>query len=66
MQSLIKKQIENGLGIFSICSSHPIVVEAACEFAMRKKRLLLIEATSNQVVALFAKYENLSIGEKSV
>ena len=49
MQSLIKKQIENGLGIFSICSSHPIVVEAACEFAMRKKRLLLIEATSNQV-----------------
>ena len=49
MQPLIKKQIENGLGIFSICSSHPIVVEAACEFAMRKKRLLLIEATSNQV-----------------
>jgi D-tagatose-1,6-bisphosphate aldolase subunit GatZ/KbaZ len=38
------------LGITSICSAHPLVIEAAFVQALKKKsRLILIEATCNQV-----------------
>src|ERR1700721_1286816 len=38
-----------GGGIHSVCSSHPLVVEAALREAARRGRYALIEATSNQV-----------------
>lgn len=39
----------NGAGIFSVCSSHPLVIEAALREAQRCAQVVLIEATSNQV-----------------
>lgn len=36
-------------GIYSVCSAHPLVLEAAMEQAIVDDSLLLIEATSNQV-----------------
>ena len=38
-----------GGGIYSVCSSHPLVIEAALREAKRSGRHALIEATSNQV-----------------
>lgn len=37
------------LGIYGVCSAHPLVLEAALRLAAQDNRLLLIEATSNQV-----------------
>ncbi|MFT4270530.1 MAG: tagatose-bisphosphate aldolase subunit KbaZ [Pantoea sp.] len=36
-------------GIFSVCSAHPLVLEAALCFARDHQQPLLVEATSNQV-----------------
>ncbi len=36
-------------GIYSVCSAHPWVIEAACDQALENGAPLLIEATSNQV-----------------
>jgi D-tagatose-1,6-bisphosphate aldolase subunit GatZ/KbaZ len=36
-------------GIYSVCSAHPLVIEAALSQALSDDSLLLIEATSNQV-----------------
>ncbi|MBJ7018759.1 class II D-tagatose-bisphosphate aldolase non-catalytic subunit, partial [Vibrio cholerae] len=36
-------------GIYSVCSAHPLVLEAAIKQADRDGQLVLIEATSNQV-----------------
>jgi D-tagatose-1,6-bisphosphate aldolase subunit GatZ/KbaZ len=36
-------------GIYSLCSSHPVVIEAAMRMTARNGSHLLIEATSNQV-----------------
>lgn len=36
-------------GIYSVCSAHPLVLQAAAEQAREDNSLLLIEATSNQV-----------------
>ncbi|WP_087025095.1 tagatose-bisphosphate aldolase subunit KbaZ [Thaumasiovibrio subtropicus] len=36
-------------GIYSVCSAHPLVIEAAIQQAIRDNSALLIEATSNQV-----------------
>lgn len=36
-------------GIYSVCSAHPLVLEAAIKQADQDKQLVLIEATSNQV-----------------
>jgi D-tagatose-1,6-bisphosphate aldolase subunit GatZ/KbaZ len=36
-------------GIYSVCSAHPLVLEAALRFARRTEGMALIEATSNQV-----------------
>jgi D-tagatose-1,6-bisphosphate aldolase subunit GatZ/KbaZ len=38
-----------GTGIFSVCSSHPLVIEAALLEAERFNQYVLIESTSNQV-----------------
>ena len=37
------------IGIYSVCSAHPLVLRAAAEQAVAEGSLLLIEATSNQV-----------------
>ena len=37
------------LGITSVCSAHPVVIEAALELARAKDKPVLIEATCNQV-----------------
>lgn len=39
----------NAIGIYSVCSAHPLVLEAAITQATIDNQLLLIEATSNQV-----------------
>jgi D-tagatose-1,6-bisphosphate aldolase subunit GatZ/KbaZ len=36
-------------GVYSVCSAHPAVIEAACKLAAENKSLLCIESTSNQV-----------------
>jgi len=36
-------------GIYSVCSAHPIVLEAAVRQAVEDRTVLLVEATSNQV-----------------
>ncbi|NAW70575.1 tagatose-bisphosphate aldolase subunit KbaZ [Vibrio sp. V27_P1S3P104] len=47
----IIKQHKEGrpVGIYSVCSAHPLVIEAAIEQAKLDNSVLLIEATSNQV-----------------
>src|SRR5690606_36447469 len=37
------------LGICSVCSAHPLVIEAALRFDLHTQEKVLIEATSNQV-----------------
>ena len=37
------------VGIYSVCSAHPLVIEASLAQARRNSSLALIEATSNQV-----------------
>lgn len=37
------------LGICSVCSAHPLVIEAALRFDLHTNNSVLIEATSNQV-----------------
>lgn len=36
-------------GVYSVCSAHPLVIEAAMEQALSDGTMLLIEATANQV-----------------
>lgn len=40
---------EQRIGICSVCSAHPLVIEAALSFDLSSSRKVLIEATSNQV-----------------
>jgi D-tagatose-1,6-bisphosphate aldolase subunit GatZ/KbaZ len=37
------------VGIYSVCSAHPVVIEAALRQAKAREEMVLIEATSNQV-----------------
>ena len=37
------------IGICSVCSAHPLVIEAALRFDLHTNNKVLIEATSNQV-----------------
>ena len=50
LQELLRAH-KNGraAGIFSVCSAHPLVIEAALHAAERFKQHVLIESTSNQV-----------------
>jgi D-tagatose-1,6-bisphosphate aldolase subunit GatZ/KbaZ len=36
-------------GVYSVCSAHPAVIEAACKLAVENDSLLCVESTSNQV-----------------
>lgn len=50
MKTLLQ-QHKSGLdcGICSVCSAHPLVIEAALRLDLHSRRKVLIEATSNQV-----------------
>lgn len=48
--NFVKSHKEGSLvGIYSVCSAHPLVIEAAILQAQLNQQLVLIEATSNQV-----------------
>jgi D-tagatose-1,6-bisphosphate aldolase subunit GatZ/KbaZ len=49
LQLLRAHKSGSGAGICSVCSSHPLVIEAALREAAREGRYALIEATCNQV-----------------
>ncbi|MCD1125326.1 tagatose-bisphosphate aldolase subunit KbaZ [Jinshanibacter sp. LJY008] len=49
-------------GIYSVCSAHPLVIEAALAQALSDNSLLLIEATSNQVDQ-FGGYTGMTPGD---
>jgi D-tagatose-1,6-bisphosphate aldolase subunit GatZ/KbaZ len=49
LQLLRAHKAGSGSGICSVCSSHPLVIEAALREAGRDGHYVLIEATSNQV-----------------
>lgn len=50
MKTLVKKHKEGEtVGICSVCSAHPLVIEAALRFDLHTNNNVLIEATSNQV-----------------
>jgi D-tagatose-1,6-bisphosphate aldolase subunit GatZ/KbaZ len=46
---VVARKVKNPLGIYSVCSAHPWVLEAAIEQAIDDDSHVLIEATSNQV-----------------
>nr|WP_321464105.1 D-tagatose-bisphosphate aldolase, class II, non-catalytic subunit [uncultured Cohaesibacter sp.] len=50
MKDIIKRHLSGEhVGICSVCSAHPAVIEAALRFDLNSDRIVLIEATSNQV-----------------
>ncbi|MBS0422736.1 MAG: D-tagatose-bisphosphate aldolase, class II, non-catalytic subunit [Proteobacteria bacterium] len=50
MLDLVRRHKSGGrVGIYSVCSAHPLVLEAALRLARQTGSLALVEATSNQV-----------------
>ena len=49
IQLIKQHKAGKGNGVFSVCSSHPLVLEAALLHASRNNEYVIIEATSNQV-----------------
>lgn len=50
MKALVAQHKQgHACGICSVCSAHPLVIEAALRFDLNSQRKVLIEATSNQV-----------------
>ena len=49
LESMAANRAGKAKGIYSVCSSHPDVLEACCYQAKADESLLLIESTSNQV-----------------
>jgi D-tagatose 6-phosphate 4-epimerase len=50
LPSLVSERLTDGrAGVTSVCTAHPIVIEAALSLALRTDRRVLIEATCNQV-----------------
>ncbi|MDE9566975.1 class II D-tagatose-bisphosphate aldolase, non-catalytic subunit, partial [Xenorhabdus bovienii] len=53
MQSLLqlihRHKSGEAVGVYSVCSAHPWVLESAIRFAKERGTAVLIEATSNQV-----------------
>jgi len=50
LDTVVRAQHEGeALGVTSICSAHPVVLEAAVEHAVAGDHVLLVEATCNQV-----------------
>src|SRR5438876_10369707 len=49
LQLAVSRKSGTPLGIYSVCSAHPLVIKAAVQQAVANGSHLLIEATSNQV-----------------
>ena len=50
LQSVLARNLAGeGSGIYSVCCSHPLVIEAAVDQALADDTMLLVEATANQV-----------------
>jgi len=50
LQDIVARNVRGeAVGIWSLCSAHPVVIEAALQEAKAAGRGLLVEATSNQV-----------------
>lgn len=51
MKELVRSHKEDNqkLGIYSVCSAHPLVIEATLKYELTSGKQVLIEATSNQV-----------------
>ncbi len=50
LTSLLRSNLEGApVGLYSVCSAHPLVLKAAFRQALEDHSLLLIESTSNQV-----------------
>jgi len=50
LPKLVDERLTDGRsGVTSVCTAHPLVIEAALSFALRTGRRVLIEATCNQV-----------------
>ncbi|MCB0284713.1 MAG: class II D-tagatose-bisphosphate aldolase, non-catalytic subunit, partial [Calditrichaeota bacterium] len=50
LQKLIYHHKNNpNIGIYSVCSANPFVIDAAVSFAKKENSYLIIESTSNQV-----------------
>src|SRR5438034_10978936 len=50
LRDLLKQNRRSGSGgIYSVCSAHPWVIEAAIQQAMENNFILLVESTSSQV-----------------
>jgi len=60
LQTLIKQRSSSSIkGIFSLCTAHPMVIEAALDHLLDSNIPLLIEATANQVNQ-FGGYTNMT------
>lgn len=46
---IARHKLGEHIGICSVCSAHPLVIESALRFDLQTKNKVLIEATSNQV-----------------
>ena len=50
MKEIIREHLDKGkVGICSVCSAHPWVIEATLRFELNTNKKVLIESTSNQV-----------------
>lgn len=49
LELIARHKAGEAVGLYSVCSAHPLVLEAALRVAGRESRYALIEATSNQV-----------------
>ena len=49
LQLIARHKAGEPVGIYSVCSAHPLVIEAALRLSVRQSSCALIEATSNQV-----------------
>jgi D-tagatose-1,6-bisphosphate aldolase subunit GatZ/KbaZ len=49
MKDISRHKAGEHIGICSVCSAHPLVIEAALRFDLHTNNKVLIEATSNQV-----------------
>jgi D-tagatose-1,6-bisphosphate aldolase subunit GatZ/KbaZ len=49
LEMIARHKAGRAVGMYSVCSAHPLVLEAALRLAQRQSSYALIEATSNQV-----------------
>lgn len=49
LQLIHRHKSGEDVGVYSVCSAHPWVLESAIRFAKQRNSSVLIEATSNQV-----------------